>query len=381
MRGFIAQRRDTIITWYPAALSGLVAWLVFVQVGDTPLIRATGLAFAVMGVAMALRSWGAILAVIGSLVLAFGPAFWAQTGGGASLGPATITLGLAAAFAVAVIAIVLSNRPYLAIGLGLLVFAVVFWSQIGTPRSLRLTGLLTAWMMFLLVDAIRKSNPRPDETPTGGVEPQHYVGLTLLLAVGVLNDPLFVLMLPAVVLGLWLSRTPLPGWYWLIFAVLAVFGVRGVIITYIDPAWWDYPAVQAQEIGLQMPVLLPGGLQAGERWVNLIELVVRQFTLPGALLSVVGLARMARWYPSLGVVTMIGYGCYTAFGLAYFGADREILLLPLFIIQTIWLTYAVHTFGTWLSKSVQSRRDNVYRLAVAAYILLPFYLFISVAIS
>lgn len=379
MRHFTNLRRDTIITWYPAVLSGVMAWLAFINAGDTPLIRATGLAFAVMGVAMALRSWGAILAVIGSLVLAFGPAFWAQTGGGTSLGPATITLGLVAAVVVALLIVALSRRPYLAIGLGLLAFALVFWSQIGTPRSLRLTGLLTAWMMFLLVDAIRKSNPRPDETPTGGIEPQHTFGLTLLLAVGVLNDPLLVLMLPAVVLGLWLSRTPLPWWYWLVFGGLAVIGVRGVILTYIDPAWWNYSAVAAQAEGLRQPVLLRSGLQAGERWVNLIELVVRQFTLPGALLSMVGLARMARWYPALGVVTMVGYGCYTAFGLAYFGADREILLLPLFIIQTIWLTYAVHAFATWISQSVASNRSNIYRLVVAAYVVLPFYLFLSVA--
>lgn len=368
-------RRATLIYWYPAVLSSALAWLAFVTVGETPLIRATGLALAVAGVAMTLRSWGAILAVIGSLALAFGPAFWAQTGGGASLGPATITLGLAAAFVVSGAAILLGRRSYLAIGLGVVVFAVIFWSQIGTPRSLRLTGLLSAWLLFLLVDAVRVSNPRPEESPAARIEPQHSLGLLIILAVGVLNDPLFVLLLPAVVMGLWLSRTPLPWWYWSAFAVLAVIGGRGIAITYVDPEWWGYASRQALEEGLRVPYILIDGLRAGERWVDLIALVVRQFTPVGALLSVVGLARMARWYPSLGVVTMMGYSFYAAFGLTYFGADREILLMPLFVIQTVWLTYAVHAFGTWISRGVQRYPENAYRLAVAAYVLLPLYLF------
>jgi hypothetical protein len=359
----------------PAIASGAASWLAFMIIGQTPLIRASGLALVITGMTLTLRWMGALLSLVGGLALAFSPAFWSQTGGGASAGPASIVIAVIAAAVAAGLLIALLRRPYLAIGFALAVFALIFWSQVSTPRSLRLTGLLSAYLMFLLVDALRATHPRPDDPPPAPIDLQHAIGLLILLLLGVLNDPLFVLLLPATLMGLWLTRTPLPVWYWGALTAALIVGLRGIALTYIDPEWWRYSAVAAQDAGLEVPALLADGWWQGERWINLIRLITAQFTVIGVGLSILGLARLARWYPVLGVVTMIAYACYAAFGLLYFGPDRSILLTPLFIIQIVWLTYAVRAFGQWLNKTFHIVDYHPHWIATATYLTLPAYLF------
>lgn len=378
IRRSLADRQRVVVFWLPGVCAGGLAWAAFTLVGDTPLLRGAGLALTIIGVALTLRRLGAALAVIGSLALAFSPAFWSQTGGGASVGPATTVLALMIAVSAFGLITLLSQRPYLALGLGALVFALIFWSQIGTPRSLRLTGLLSAWTVFLLVDALITSNPRPDEAQPAPIEAQHTFGLLILLFVGVLNDPLFVLLAPAVVIGLWLSWTPLPRWYWVALAAAVIIGVRGLAVTYVELQWWRSTAQEAAALGNSVPYMIEGGWRDGTRWIALIALIVRQFTPVGAVLSVIGLARLARWYPVLGVVSMIAYGFYVLFGLMYFGPDREILLMPMFIVQILWLTYAVYTFGQWLERSLRSSLQRAHWLATSAFGLLPVYLLLLV---
>ena len=98
---------------------------------------------------------------------------------------------------------------------------------------------------------------------------------------------------------------------------------------------------------------------------------MNQFDIFGIILAVVGLARLSRWYPPLGTVTMIAYGAYAFFGLVYLGSFREILLLPLIIIQVIWMTYAVNTFGQWLNKTMKSETALWTHIASAVYLLVP----------
>ncbi|HRF94613.1 MAG TPA: hypothetical protein PLZ51_05460, partial [Aggregatilineales bacterium] len=86
---------------------------------------------------------------------------------------------------------------------------------------------------------------------------------------------------------------------------------------------------------------------------------ISQFTIIGATLSIFGLARMARWYPVLGVVLMVAYATHALFGLVYFGADRAVLIMPLFIIQMIWLAYAMYSLGEWLNKFKAFQSMNI----------------------
>lgn len=370
MPALAEQQRHTPAYWLPGAAAGAAAWLAFVTLGQTPLVRAAGLALVVVGMALLLRRWGAALAVIGGLALAFSPAFWSQTGGAESL---NLTLTLAALGLAGLAGLALARaagRPYLAVGAALLVFIVFFWSGLANPRSLRLTTLLTVWLLYLLVELLHITNPRPDEAPLETPGAHHTLGLLLLLALGVLNDPLFTLILPSVVLGLALSRVPLARWYWLALGAVAVIGLYGIVGTYVTSTWWGFPSVQAEAAGLRVPYVLADGWRQASRWIYLLGLIVGQFTAAGVALGVIGLARLARWYPPLGAVTMTAYATFAVFGLVYFGRDGAVLLLPLLVIQVFWMTYAVHALGEWLQHG-RPAGGAVRWLAPAAYTLLP----------
>lgn len=366
-----AERRQMVTYWLPVVAAGGAAWLAFVSLGHTSPVRASGLALVIAGMALALRRWGAALAVIGGLALAFSPAFWSQTGGADSLSLPLTAGVLVLAGLVGLLLVRFSNRPYLGAAAGLVIFTVLFWSQLATPRSLRLTTLLTVWLLYLLVDALHLTNPRPDDD-AGPTEPgaHHKVGFLLLLALGVLNDALFTLIAPALVLGLLLSRVRLQWWYWVLLAGIVGLGVYGLMAEYVTSTWWGFSAAQAEAMNVRVPYIMADGWREASRWIYLLGLVIGQFTIAGVVLGVMGLARLARWYPPLGSVTMVAYATYALFGLVYFGRDATVLLLPLLVIQVFWMTYAVHALGQWLQR-IRPGSERVVLLAPAAYTLLP----------
>ncbi len=362
-------QREQVRYWLPALLTGAGAWLAFLTLGHTPLLRASGLALVIIGMALALRSMGIALTVIGGLALAFSPSFWIQTGGAESLSLPEVAGALIASGVAAGVARRFSKQRWFGLATAVIIFSALFLTSVGTPRSLRLTTLLTAWLLYLLVDGLLISNPHPDSPATGKLGAQHTYGLLIVLSVGILNDPLFVLLAPAVALGLFLSRKTLPLWYWLALLAVSVFGIYGVIDTYVSDFWWHYPVDQALALTSHIPFLIGGVWREPARWIGLMDLVIHQFTVLGLALGVLGLARLSRWYPPIGVVTMVAYGAYAAFGLVYYGHDSPVLLLPLLMIQLLWMTYAVYTFGQWLQKSLKPAR--LKWLAAAAFTLLP----------
>lgn len=368
--------RQLLIYWLPAILAGGIIWLIFITIGQTPLVRASGLALVIVGVSLTMRRFGAVIATLGGISLALSPAFWSQTGGATSFVPATVVLAMVIAGAISILVIQFLKRPYLALGIGVMVFAIIFWSQIGTPRSLRLTSLMTAWLLFILMEALFQSNPRPDEQPAKPIMPQQYMGILLILGIGIINDPLFVLILPAVALGLWLSSTPIPLWYWSIMLILAGWGIYGIVTNYIHANLWGLSALSAHQSQLIAPYIIADGWREGVRWLDLIGMSIAQFTIIGAGLSILGLARMARWYPVVGVVLMVAYATHAIFGLVYFGSDRDVLIMPLFIIQMIWLAYAMFSFGEWLSKFKFFQKIDVRLMIGGLFSILPLYLFI-----
>jgi hypothetical protein len=369
----------TLRDWLPALSAGGIAWLIFLIVGNTPIIRASGMALAVMGLALALRSLGAALSIIGGLALALSPSFWIQTGGAESLNPLAVVTALAGVTFIGVIAARFSHRPFVSLAIMVAVFVALFLALIGTPRSLRLTTLLTAWTLFLLIDGLLVSNPRPDSPVIGTFGAQHSYGLLLLLGLGVLNDPLFTLLIPAAALGLFLSKRRLPILFWIALFGIAVFGISGIINTYYSDYFWNLTTDRALASGAHhIPFLIADGWREPLRWIGLSELVIQQFTWVGLALSILGLARLARWYPFIGVVTMIAYGFYAAFGLSYFGQDRPVLMLPLLMIQIVWMTYAVYTFGQWLQKSLPANKQRAGWFAATAFTLLPLFMLLRI---
>jgi hypothetical protein len=370
--------QESITRWLPAMAAGLCAWSVFIIFGHTPLIRASALAIVIVGVALMLQRWGDLLAFAGSLALAFNPAFWSQTGGVDSL-PLPMVAGAAAlALVGAVLVTRLSRYPSVGVAVGLVIFAALFLTLFGTPRSLRLTTLLAAWLLFVLVESLLLTNPRPDEAPAAPLQRQHTYGLLLLLALGVANDSLFTLLIPAVALGLFLSKTRLPVWYWAAMLIISALGARGIAMQYLDSGWWLFPAATAEQLDYRIPYVMADGWRASIRWLYLIGLLIEQFTPFGLVLGVLGLARLSRWYPPLGVVTMVAYATYFVFGLVYFGRDSAVLLLPLLMIQALWITYAVHSFGQWLQRSIAPTHHIVRWLAPAAFTLLPLFMLLRI---
>jgi len=365
-----AQQR-LIRFWLPALVNGLLAWILLLSLGETPLIRASGLALVIVGVTLALRRMGSVLAMVGAMTLTLSPAFWSQTGGGQGE-PATIVIALGIAVVATVAVVFASKRPAIGLGIGVVVFAAFFWSQIGTPRSIRLTAFVIGWLMYLLIDMLLITNPRPDDAPLilrdGGLKtvdgavaarPYHIFGILLLLTVGILNDPLLTLLMPAIVLSLILTNTRLAWWYWLAIGIVMGLGVRGL--------WVDYLQAQAPFIALD-------DWRMGANWLAMINLIVEQFTIFGAALSLLGLARLARWYAPLGTVSMVGFAAYWLFGVVYTGTNEAILLLPMFVIFVLWMTYAVLAISEWGQKSFADRPSIGRYIVIGGYAVLPLWL-------
>jgi hypothetical protein len=346
----IEARHFAPAEWLPALVCGTAAALAFLTLGETPLVRAAALGLVVALLALSLSRWGAALAVVGGLAFAFSPAFWSQTSGAVTPGFGSVALAVGLASAVALGIAWFGKRPTLAFAVGAVVFSALFWQFIGTPRSLRLTTVLTAGLIFLLLDALLLTNPRPDEAEPARLGWPHTVGVLLLVGAGVLNDPMFTLLIPAVTLTLLLSRTPLSRWYWAVLVLIAIVGARGLMLQYLDSDWLWRSAAQLEAADVRVPFVIADGWRDPARWLNLFGLVIDQFTPLGVALGLFGLARLARWYPPLGVVTMVAYASYALFGLVYFGRDSAVLLLPLLMIQTLWMTYAIHGFGKWLER-------------------------------
>lgn len=360
--------------WLPGILAGGAAWVAFILLGDTSIIRASGLALIIVGVALMLRRAGALLAITGSLALAFSPAFWSQTGGADDLNLPMTILALIAAAGVALLLTRISHTPYLGLALGFVIFALIFWWQLAQPGSLRLNTLATAGLLYLLVSGLYSANPHPEEEQSATPLPLvQALGMLVIFAVGVVNDPLFTLLAPALVLGLVLTKTRLPAWYWVTLVAFIIFGGRGLVNEYINSTWWNYPAAAAQQQNIHVPYVMADGWREASRWIEMIQLIVGQFSFLGVILGVIGLSRLARWYPPLGTVTMVAYATYALFGLVYFGWNRAVLLLPLLIIQIFWMTYAVYTLAEWLKSGMKPIRW----LAPAAYALLPLLLLLA----
>lgn len=362
MRLLSAERREALRIWGPALMAAGSAWFLLMTLGETPLARACGLSLAIFGVTASMRPMGFVASTAGGLTLALCPVFWSQTGGGAAE-PTTIVIAAALALFAMLASTLLLKRQDLGIGLGIGVFVILFWSQIGTPQSLRLTGLVSAWLLYLLVDMIMLTNPRPGIKPAKSPKPWQPLGLLLLLAIGTVNDPLVVLFAPAILLALFLSYARLSVWYWLAMILTICAGLALLARSYIlTPT----------------PVVTIWGWREAVRWIELGQLIIAQFSVLGIVLGVVGLARLARWYPPLGVVTMFAYAAFVAFGLVYLGRNREVLLLPLMIIQVMWMTYAVNTFGQWVNKSLENDAGLWIHIISALYFAAPAILLLNI---
>jgi len=339
-------------------IAGAVAFCLFFIVGSTPPIRAAALAAVIAVMAAALRQHGTFFAIIGALLLAISPAYGSQTGGLPGNYQPLLVIGIPALAAVIGVGVWRFTRDlaWSAGAAAALVWVAVLagqWIGVSDARSLRVTTLVAASLLALLSDMLYAATPRPDTPPNARVHPHHYVFLIAAFAVGVLNDPLISLFAPALVLGVALTRVRLPPAFWITILALTLFGGVRLVALYVDPFYIALPAERAIAENIQAPYLIADAWRYGQRWIDLLAFIVNQFTPFGAALGVLGLARLSRWYPPLGVVTLLAFASYALFGLLYFGGDAAVLLLPLLMIQAIWLTAALAALRDWLLKIIR----------------------------
>lgn len=363
--------------WAPALLGGALALVVFLFPGETPVLRACGMALVIVAMAMLLRRFGAALALCGCLALAFSPAFWTQTGGASRQDLLPL---LALATLAALVALLLLRRKgslLLAAVVALALFSLVFWWQQGQTDSLRLTALASAWLLVLLVDLLQRALPHPDGAEVGAPEASHAWAILILLVIGIVNTQLFVLFVPAVGSALILSKVRLSRVYWLLLLLACLFGLSGIVSRYLSSEWWLYPSAQGIEEGLVLPWLLADGWREAGRWLILLEIVRDQLSIPGSLLALFGLSRLSRWYPATGTVTLLAWGCWALFGLVYFGRDIDVLLLPLHMIGIVWMTVAVHAIRDWSEHLAPGPALRPAWVVTGIYALLPLWLLLQ----
>lgn len=264
-----------------------------------------------------------------------------------------------------------------------LAFSVTFWSQAIEAEVYALNALFVVIIIGILVHGLYVTDPRFGGERAMGA--RSVFGLALAFGFGLTNHLTIVLLVPPAIFGLWMCRPRLTPKQWAVAAGL--FAAPLLLYLYIPLRW---PALHG---GAAMPfaefIAWVTGQRFGgalmfeyfsqtDRWATIFRLVVEQFGVVGLLLAVVGLARLARWFPGVGVVTLLAYGAYFAYSLVYIIPDIGVFLIPMHIIQVIWMAYAVHAVSEWLPKLVPALKGGrLYVPLHVAVALLPLSLFWS----
>lgn len=141
----------------------------------------------------------------------------------------------------------------------------------------------------------------------------------------------------------WADLSTFDGWWALVSGRL----YRGYVFALPAPAW-------------------PRRLLA---WVGLLAW---QFTPLGALLAVVGWARLWHERKGLAAATLASFGAFSLHALGYDTADSMVYLVPALPLAAVWLGLGLDEAGGWLRERLREGgwRDAA-RLGTAVFLLLP----------
>ncbi|MBN1286961.1 MAG: DUF2723 domain-containing protein [Anaerolineae bacterium] len=258
-----------------------------------------------------------------------------------------------------------------------LAFSATFWSQAVEAEVYALNALFVVIILGILVNGLYVTDPR-----FGGgraMRPRRVFGLALAFGFGLTNHLTIVLLAPAAALMLWMCRPRLTLKQWGAAAVCLAAPL--LIYLYLPlrwPALHDGAGMPFDEFIMWITGQRFGGalmfeyFSQPDRWMTIFRLVIDQFGIMGLLLAVVGLARLARWFPGVGIVTLVAYGAYFAYALVYIIPDIAVFLIPMHVIQVIWIAYAVHAISEWAPKLVKPLTwDRLYVPLHTALALLP----------
>ena len=263
------------------------------------------------------------------------------------------------------------GRPLAVIAALTLAFSETFWSQAVEAEVYALNAFFVVVILGILIGWQSRAR-----SPAAAPGAEVYL-LALAFGLGLTNHVTLVLLAPAAALTLLQRRPQLTARQWAVAALL--FAAALSLYLYLPLRW---PAlhggapmspqefidwVTGQRFG---GALIPEYWSQPDRWLAIGRLILQQFGVVGLALGVVGLARLARWFPEIGVMTLVAYGAYFVYALVYIVPDIEVFLIPMHIIQVIWIAYALHAVREWAGKlDLAGRRVYVPLHTLAA--LLP----------
>lgn len=184
-----------------------------------------------------------------------------------------------------------------------------------------------------------------------------------------------VLLLPALVLTLALTRPHLTWRQW--GAAIGLLAAGLLLYVYIPLRW---PALHnGQTMSLSEFIAwvtgqrFGGALQLGawlhdpNRWDILWRLITTEYHWMGLALAGFGLAALAfqNWRAAL--ITVLVYAAYAFYGLNYLVPDISVFLIPLFLIQALWMGFGVHAVLSRLPDRLRFLQATV----LAIFALLP----------
>ena len=343
--------------WGPAGITALCAWLLLLLVGQTQLARASGLALAILGVTASMRPMGLVASMAGGLTLDAVPGLLVADGRRGNPTRHDCHCGCWLWRRPCCWGACLLERKELAAGLGASVlFIALFWSpnrqgaELAAYRAGNCLAVVSAdghaaadqpatrhqaaasrrkaWQLAGISAAFcRRHTERSIVHAFRAGHPARLAAFGRAAASGTIG--------------------------WLILATV----IGGLILADADLSCWRSRRCCCPWDG-GMPC-------AGWRWANIRwrSLACGRHCVGSAM----GLARLARWYPPLGTVTIIAFACLHSLRAdLHRRVHREILLMPLIIIQVMWMTYAVNTISQWVNKSLRDESRVVDSPVVSA---------------
>ncbi len=262
-------------------------------------------------------------------------------------------------------------------------FSPVFWSQAVVAEIYALHNVFVIAIMGLLLWLVgRPSADTENNDQTDDKDDEIAPRIMLLfglIGLSLTNHLTTVLLLPGVALAIYLAKPKLSRRQWLAAAGLLIGGL--LLYIYIPLRW---PALHD---GQSMPfgefigwitgsrfsgALQLGAMFKGERWAIVYRLLLDQYLWIGIVLGIIGLITLILRNPRAAAVTGLIFVAQGFYGLNYLVPDISVFLIPMYLIQAIWIGYGVSTILQWVGAGIKKPPPYWFQLAIlTAFALIP----------
>jgi hypothetical protein len=306
-----------------------------------------------------------------------------------------LTSAVAAAIAVMFVFLTLRRVFYLdrfISGLSALAFGLspIFWSQAVVAEVYALHNAFFAAILgtaLWLVARYQRGvlfNDQAVHVLTSGANSPYSARIVIimfaLIGLSLTNHLTTVLLFPAIALTLILTWPRLSAKQWMLAIGLLLAAL--LIYLYIPlrwPALHDRQAMLADEFWgwvtgsrFQGALQFQAWLNDPERWRILGRLILDQYGWLGVILSLIGIVLMAlrQWRAAL--VSAVAFLAFAFYGLNYLIPDIGVFLIPLFMLQAMWMGYGVAVMIDWVFRRYSLRIEAwVHAALITLFALLP----------